>query len=100
MAEPTKGKVDVLFQKFKKHYAPKEIIAVWRHRHHTRVQGETETIYQYVTDLRIISKNCRFNTFADEMLRNRVVCGVHKLKKRLSRNNELTLIKALSMSCE
>lgn len=51
MAEQTKGKVNVLFQKLKKkHYAPKEIIAVWRHRHHTRVQGKSETIDQYVTD--------------------------------------------------
>lgn len=72
---------------------------MWRHRFHTRVQGKTETVDQYVTDLRIISKNCRFDTLEDEMLRDRIVCGVHseKVKERLLRDNELTLIKALSI---
>lgn len=62
IVEEYRDKVDVLFQKFKEYCAPRENITVWRHRCHTRVQGKTETIYQYVTDLRIISKNCRFDT--------------------------------------
>lgn len=99
IVEEDKDKADVLFQKFKEYCVPRENITVWRHRFQSRVQGKTETIDQYVTDLRIISKNCRFDTLEDEMLRDRIVCGVHseKVAERLLRDNELTLIKALSI---
>ncbi|XP_062570142.1 uncharacterized protein LOC134232211 [Saccostrea cucullata] len=92
-------KIDTLFTKFKDYCAPRENITVWRHRFHTRVQGKIETIDQYVTDLKIISKNCKFGALEDEMLRDRIVCGVYseKVKERLLRDNELTLQKALSM---
>ena len=53
-------KLDTLFNKFKEFCAPTENITVWRHMFHTRVQRKTETIDLYVTDLKIISKNCKF----------------------------------------
>ena len=73
-------KLDTLFNKFKEYCAPRENITVWRHRFHTRVQGKTETIDQYVTDLKIMSKNCKFGALEDEMLRDKIVCGVYAEK--------------------
>lgn len=93
--ESNRNKIDVLFQKFidRKYNCVETYISY---------QGpikKPEIIDQYVFDLRIISKNCRFDTLDDEMLRDTIVCGVHsdKMQERNFRNNELTLIKALSI---
>lgn len=99
IVEEDRDRVDVLFQKFKEYSVPRENITVGRYRFNTRVQMKTETIDLYVTDLRVIFKNCKFDTLEVEILRDKIVCGVHsaKVKKRLLRDNELTLIKALSI---
>jgi hypothetical protein len=91
-------KIEVLFQKFKNYCAPCENITVWRHKFNARIQGKTECIDQYVTDLRIIWKNCKFGALEEEMLRDRIGCGVfsEKVKERLLRHNELTFKKAIS----
>ncbi|XP_055997848.1 uncharacterized protein K02A2.6-like [Ostrea edulis] len=94
-----KDKIEPLFTKFKEYCAPRENITVWRHRFHTRQQGKTETIDQYVTDLRVIAKNCKFGALEEDMLRDRIVCGVNseRVKERLLRDNKLTLESALSV---
>ncbi|XP_060073561.1 uncharacterized protein K02A2.6-like [Ylistrum balloti] len=96
--EEEKDKIEVLINKFKSYCAPRENITVWRHRFYTRTQGKTETIDEYVTELRIIAKNCKFGTLEDEMLRDRIVCGVfsEKVKERLLRDNQLTLERAVT----
>lgn len=93
-----KDKIEPLFKKFKDYCAPRENITVWRHKFYTRQQGKTETIDQYVTDLRVIAKNCKFGALENDMLRDRIVCGVNseKVKERLLRDNKLTLESALS----
>ena len=80
-------KLDTLFNKFKEYCSPRENITVWRHRFHTRVQGKTETIDQYVTDLKIISKNCKFSALENEMLRER--CGVYADKVKEDNSNTM-----------
>jgi hypothetical protein len=64
-----------------------------------RIQGKTKSIDQYVTDLRMISTNCKFGALEEEMLRDRIVCGVfsEKMKERLLRDNELTSQKPISV---
>ncbi|XP_021340039.1 uncharacterized protein LOC110441256 [Mizuhopecten yessoensis] len=94
----TRDKIEPLFTKFKEYCQPHENTIVWRHKFNTKVQGKGETIDQYVTELRTISKNCRFGLLTDELIRDRIVCGVNsgKLKERLLRDGELTLIRAIT----
>ena len=74
-------------------------ISQYGDKFNTRIQGKIESIDQYVTDLRIISKNCKFGALEEEVLRDRIVCGVfsEKVKERLLRDNELTFQKAIRM---
>ena len=44
------------------------------------MQGKTETIDQYVTDLKIIFKKYKFGALEGEMLRDRIVCGFYAEK--------------------
>ena len=70
-----------------------------RYKFNTRTQGKSEAIDQFVTDLRNMSKNCAFGAIADELIRDRIVCGTNseRVKERLLRDNELTLPKAITV---
>ncbi|XP_069119087.1 uncharacterized protein [Argopecten irradians] len=97
--EDENNKIEPLFEKFKLYCAPRENITVWRHRFYTRAQKKSETIDMYLTELRVIAKNCKFGALEEEMLRDRIVCGVasDKVKERLLRDNDLTLAKTLTI---
>lgn len=43
---------------------------------HQRNQSESESIVQYLAELRKLAKTCEFIAFLDEALRNRFVCGL------------------------
>ena len=61
----------------------------------TRNQKESETFDQYLTELRKLSNSCKFDTITpDEILRDRLILGLknEKIKKRLLKDNELTLV--------
>ena len=67
----------------------------------TRNQKESETFDQYLTELRKLSSSCKFDTITQyEILRDililgdRLILGLknEKIKKRLLKDNELTLV--------
>ena len=65
-----------------------------------RKQEPDEGISAYVTELRVIVKNCAHDEITpDEILRDHLVLGVRdeKIRKRLLRVNDLTLSKAIDI---
>ena len=56
-----------------------------RHKFNTQVQGSTELIHQFVTDLKNIAINCEFGAIKDDHIRDRIVCGTisEQVKERL-----------------
>lgn len=54
------NKISVLFQKFENYSKPKQNITVERYKFNTRVQSNTESIDQYVTEIRLIAKKLPF----------------------------------------
>lgn len=53
--EANKDKIDPLFTKFQEYCQPSENTIVWRHKFNTRMQGKSESIDQYITELRSIA---------------------------------------------
>jgi hypothetical protein len=92
-------KLEVLLKKFEDYCIPKTNVTVIRHRFNTRVQGHSESIDQYVTDLKLIAKDCEFEHLEDGLIRDRIVCDTNspKVKERLLREDKLTLAKAISL---
>jgi hypothetical protein len=92
-------KLEVLLNKFEDYCIPKTNVTVIRHRFNTRVQGHSESIDQYVTDLKLIAKDCEFEHLEDGLIRDRIVCGTNspRVKERLPREDNLTLAKAISL---
>ncbi|GFN80779.1 polyprotein [Plakobranchus ocellatus] len=77
----------------------KENITVERYKFNSRNQTKTETFDQYVTDLKNLAKNCKFGNLQDELIRDKIVCGIanEKIKERLLREDKLTLDKAIDI---
>ena len=54
------------------------------YKFHNRVQGEVETVEQFLTDLKLLARDCAFKE-PDEMIRNRIVFATnsHKIREKL-----------------
>ena len=91
---------DDLVALIKKHYSPLPSIIVQWYKFHTRVRNQGESIANFVADLHNIAKHCEFNDALDDMLRDRLVCGINKpkIQKRLLAEPKLTLTSAFDLA--
>ena len=78
-----------------------------RHKFFKRKQEEGETFDEFLTELRLLSKNCNFcatNGCFEGLLRDRIVAGVKndKIREKLLSEKDLTLLKTIDIcrSCE
>ena len=73
---------------------------VQRHKFHSRVRGEGESVATFVSELRSIATFCNFGDRLDEMLRDRIMCGIanKKIQDRLLSESKLDFKKAMEIS--
>ena len=59
-----------------------------------------ESVVQFVAELRHLSEYCDFDRMLDDMIRDRLVCGISdaKVQERLLVESQLTLTKAAKMA--
>ena len=78
------------------HYKPKPSPIVKRFEFNSRCQREGESIATYVAELRKIAEHCQFGVVLNDMLLDRLVCGmIHKgIQRRLLVEPSLTFDKA------
>ena len=88
-----------IIEKFDGYCNPKKNETFERHKFFIRMQNNDETIDHFVNDLRTLSQTCNFGPLADLLIRDRLICGIlnEHLRKRMLRNEELTLDKAVTM---
>ena len=71
------------------YYKPKPSVIVQRYKFNTRVRKQGESVAAYVAALRELTEHCSYGTTLQEMLRDRLVCGVNhegiQRKRRISR---------------
>ena len=70
------------------------------YKFHKRVQAESETAEQFVTDLKLLVRDCSFKE-PDEMIRDRTVFGTNSRKIRekwINKGKGLTLDKAVDIA--
>ena len=84
--------VDVMTQ----HHSPPPSEIVQRYRFHTRFRRQGETVAMYLSELRALAQWCKFGDTLDDMLRDRLVCGVNEetIQRRLLAEAGLTLKKS------
>ncbi|KAL5481520.1 hypothetical protein EMCRGX_G021699 [Ephydatia muelleri] len=82
------------------HLTPPSSCIVRRFYFNSRFQKETETVGQFVAELRRLSEYCEFGGSLDEMLRDRLVCGLRdvRVQRRLFAKPKLTFTKAFELA--
>lgn len=97
--ESERDDVKILMEKFDNYFGVKNNIILARYNFFKRNQEVAETINQYVTSLRILAKKCDFRDLENELIRDRVVCGIKSsiVRDRLLRHEELTLDSAVKI---
>ena len=82
------------------HQHPKPSAIVQRFKFNTRFRKPGESIASYVAELRSLSEHCDFKTTLEEMLRDRLVCGVNdeQIQRRLLAESSLDFKKALKIA--
>ena len=85
----------VLVQKARAHFNPKPSPIVKRYEFNTRRQGESEAVATYVAELRKIAEFCDYGPVLSDMLRDRLVYGIHNkvIQRRLLQETALTFDK-------
>lgn len=88
-----------LKRKFKEICNPETNVIMERHNFNTRNQKPGETVEAYVSTLRNQAKNCNFGALEDELIRDRLVCGISSdtVRRTLLKETELTLSKAVRL---
>ena len=83
----------------KEHLNPKPNVIVERYKFYNRVRKAGETVPEFVAELRNLSRHCQF-TDNDEMMRDRLVCGINDvaMQRKLLAESELDLKRAVRIS--
>ena len=78
--KPTEFKIDELIDIVRKHHDPKPSAIMQRFRFNSRNRHTGESIAAYVAQLCQLAEHCEYGTTLNDMLRDRVVCGVDDLR--------------------
>lgn len=90
---------DVVAQ-LKAHFDPKQGVAVKRYQFNSRSRERGESVSKYVAELRHLAIDCEFGESLNEMLRDRLICGVNdsRMQRRLLSEADLDYDKALKIA--
>ena len=82
------------------HFGPKPVVIAERFYFHSRSQKPTESIAQFLAELRRLATYCEFKDHLDDALRDRLVCGLANrgIQRRLLSEPNLTLTSALEIA--
>ena len=83
----------------KDHYDPKPLVIAERFRFYKRNQSSTKTSADFLADLCRLTISCEFDTYLEQALRDRLVCGARNelIQKRLLAETGVTLTRAQGM---
>ena len=82
------------------HFDPKPLVIAEQFHFHRCNQASSESISEYVAELRRLVTHCEFGDYLEQALRDRLVCGIRheNTQKRLLSESDLSLTKAIEMA--
>ena len=99
-AKPVDKSFRELVTLVKEHHTPPPSVTVQRFNFNSRSQKDGETVAQFVAELRRLLEHCAFQDTLDDMLRDRLVCGIKdsRVQRRLLSETDLTFKKAFELA--
>ena len=91
---------DDIVKLVKNYYDPPPSVTMQRYKFNTRVRSASESVADYVAALREIAQHCEYKESLQDMLRDRLVCGVNNeaITNRLLSEKKLTFDKAMELA--
>ena len=76
-----------------KHFNPKPSSIAQRFRFNSCIRKEGESVAEFVAQLRQLSEHCQFGDTLNDMLRDRIVCGINdqRIQRRLLAESDFNL---------
>lgn len=83
------------------HLQPKPSYLAERYRFRKRRQEEGESILQYISELKKLTKFCLFGAVLEENLRDQLICGIKSeaIRQRLFTEEQLSYANAVKIAC-
>ena len=100
LEKPADKTFEQLTQILKDHYNPKPSEVMQRFRFNTRSRKAGESVATYVAELRRLAGFCNFGRSLEDMIRDRLVCGINDetIQRTLLAEPDLTYTKSLSIA--
>ena len=91
---------DTIVDKMSQHLQPRQPVSLLRYKFNKAVRKEGQSISEYVNFLRQLAKTCSFDGHLDEMLRDRLICGVNdqRIQRKLLAQADITFERALTIA--
>ncbi|UYV66095.1 K02A2.6-like [Cordylochernes scorpioides] len=92
-------KIDSVLKAFDSHFCVRKNIIYERAKFNSRIQEDREPVDEFITSLYKLADSCEFESFHEQLIRDRIVVGVRDkaLSERMQLDSELTLEKAVKM---
>ena len=99
-AKPTDKTFTQIVEAVEQHLQPWPSVIVQRFNFHSRSRRADENVSTYIAELRKLSEYCAFGDTLNDMLRDRLVCGINdqRLQRRLLAEPTLTFEKAWELA--
>ena len=99
-AKPGEKSYDELITALSAQFNPSPSPIVRRFKFNARCRQPGESVAVFVTQLRSLSEDCQFGDSLEDMLRDRLVCGIKDdaIQKRLLAESELRFAKAVQLA--
>ena len=96
------GEYITVKQKLEGHFVVRRNVIFEHAKFNQRQQEKGETVDNFITSLHCLSEHCGYGQLHDEMVRDRLVVGLHdkKLLEQLQLDSELTLERAVTRASE
>lgn len=90
---------DGVIRKFEQFCTPKRNETYERYVFNSKNQAESESVEEFITDLKLKCQSCNFGELADSLIRDRIVMGVRDkgLREKLLGEVDLTLERAIQI---
>ena len=88
---------ETVIQQFTSHFVGQSNVIFEQARFNKRVQGEKESVVDFIEALYKLAETCQFGDLTSELIRDRIVVGIRNasLSQRLMQDDKLTLDKAI-----
>ena len=99
-AKPTEKTYEELVRELTNHYSPPPSEVMQRFRFNSRERKESESIAEYMAELRRLAEGCNYGDSLEKMLRDRLIWGVRdtNIQKKLLPEADLTLERAIQLA--